>query len=153
MQLSVCQVVTIQSVAHGRNPDERIIVQQRRYPPAGRQLPVTNFSQLPLSGRKTIDGSIPTCTIQHLPRLLPYTALQTDRFVNCSPHDAQRQTLCPAHRKTGNSPPTVHRKIRPQQLPSESATKIGEHHRLFTHRIAHGKKAFVFLVEQEQVLL
>ena len=31
--------------------------------------------------------------------------------------------------------------------------KIGEHHRLFTHRIAHGKKAFVFLVEQEQVLL
>ena len=30
--------------------------------------------------------------------------------------------------------------------------KIGEHHRLFTHRIAHGKKAFVFLVEQEQVL-
>ena len=30
--------------------------------------------------------------------------------------------------------------------------KIGEHHRLFAHRIAHGKKAFVFLVEQEQVL-
>ena len=31
--------------------------------------------------------------------------------------------------------------------------KVGEHHRLFAHRIAYRKKTFVFLVEQEQVLL
>ena len=30
--------------------------------------------------------------------------------------------------------------------------KVGKHHRLFAHRIAYGKKAFVFLVEQKQVL-